>query len=127
MTDIDQVQFDVLRTLLWAITLVACMSLIYIEYNTVKDSMLQSQLEAEYAYDYACSPSSQIIKKSIVGTNVYYAKTLWVNCEGQNEGLSNFKRGRDVQKSHPKPNAYYDDMRVQAVLRNDSNDFKKGI
>lgn len=126
MTDIDQVQFDVLRTLLWAITLGACMSLIYIEYNTVKDSMLQSQLEAEYAYDYACSPSSQIIKKTEFGRNVYVSKTLWVNCGGLEQGLGNFKRGRDDEKSYPKPNAY-DDMSVDSGLSPLRNDFKKGI
>ncbi len=113
MTDIDQVQFDVLRTLLWAITLVACMSLIYIEYNTVKDSMLQSQLEAEYAYDYACSPSSQIVKKAEYSQNVYISKTLWVNCSGFDRDIGNFPPSGDVEKSSPNSN------RGLSVLRND--------
>jgi len=116
MDKIDQEQFDALRGIIYGIALACLLFLGYIEYNTVRDSMLQSMLEDEYAYDYACSQSSQIIKKAEYGENAYISKTVWVICEGEIEGLGNFKRPMDVEKSYSKPNAYdgYDVYGVSA-------------
>jgi len=115
MNKIDSLQFNNLRIAILVVTLVSLCFITYIEWNTVRDSILQSQLEAEYAYDYACSPSSQIVKKAEFGRNVYVAKTLWVNCSGYEQGLGNFIPYVDEQKSSPNTN------RGLSVLRNDSN------
>ena len=102
----DKAEFDVLRNMIWGLTLGTCMFLIYIEYNTARDSMLQSMLEDEYAYDYACSQSSQIIKRAKHSRNAYISKTLWVICDDEIEGLGNPKRGRDDIKKLSVTNSY---------------------
>jgi hypothetical protein len=114
----DQVEFNLMRNLIWSIALAACMFLGYTEYNTVRDSMLQSMLEDEYAYDYACSQSSQIVKRAEFSRNAYISKTLWVICVDENEERGNFVRPLDVEKKLPKSNPYADmtHVRVLSVL-----------
>lgn len=112
----DLQAFDNMRTMIWFFAGVCIAFMLFNEYNTVKDSMLQSALEAEYAYDYACSPSSQIIKKTEFGRNVYVSKTLWVYCGGLEQGLGNFVRPSHVEKKLPNTNSYGADSVLPALL-----------
>jgi len=115
---IDNIQFNSLRIAILVVTLVSLCFLTYNELVTVRDSLLQSQLEAEYAYDYACSPSSQIVKKAEFGRNVYIAKTLWVNCGGFETEEGNFIRPLDAEKKLCESNPYGDGLVCeQTVLR----------
>ena len=119
MNETDQAQFEVLHIAICIIMLVSLCFITYIEWNTVRDSLIQDQQAAEYAYDYACSPSSQIVKRAEIGENVFISKTLWVNCGGLEVGEGNFVRPSHVEKKLPRVNTYGDDSEYSglSVLR----------
>lgn len=100
----DLQEFNAMRAIIWFFVGVCVAFLLFSEYTEARDSYLQSALEAEYEYDYACSPSSQIVKKTEFGRNVYLSHALYVNCGVSMEGLGNFMRPSHVEKKYPKPN-----------------------
>lgn len=108
MDNVNKAEFDVLRNMIYVVTFVSLCFLTYSEYAKAKDSHIQSMLEAEYAYDYACSQSSQIIKEAEYSRNVFVSNALYVNCGGLEQGemddKGNFIRPLDVEKSYSKPN-----------------------
>lgn len=117
MNDRDKQEFDILRNVIIGVTFVSLCFLSYIEWNKVKDSILQSQLEAEYAYDYACSLSSQIVKRAEYGRNVYISKAKWINCGGFESEGGNFIRPLDVEKKFRESNPYADTLEHGAKMR----------
>jgi hypothetical protein len=119
----DQVEFNLMRNVIYGVTLASLCFLGYIEYNTVRDSMLQSMLEDEYAYDYACSQSSTIIKKAEFSRNAYISNTIWVICVDENEERGNFVRPLDVEKSLPNTNPYADGGLSVLLERNKEQEF----
>lgn len=102
----DTLEFNSMRNVIYGVTFICVLFLGYIEYHTVRSSMLQTMLEEEYAYDYACSQSRAIVKKAEYSRNAYVSNTIWFICEGDIEDEGNFVRPLDVEKSSPNSNTY---------------------